>query len=49
MKTEECGYDTKRLFQLVNHLSGHKPDYPILARDTDKELADEFDDFSYRR
>ena len=45
MKIDECGYDTKRLFQLVNHLTGHKPDIPLLARDTDKELADEFADF----
>ena len=45
MKIEECGYDTNRLFQLVNHPTGYKPDNPQLARDTDKELANEFADF----
>ena len=44
-KIEECGSDGRKLPQLVNHLTGHKPENPLLARNTDKELADEFADF----
>ena len=32
----------KKLFQLVNHLTGCKPEIPLLTRNSDKELADEF-------
>ena len=45
MKIEECGYYTKIVFQLVNHLIGHKPDNPPPTRDTDKEITNEFADF----
>ena len=44
-KIEECGSDSKKLFQLVNHLTSHKPENPLLTRNTDKELANEFADF----
>ena len=33
------------MFQLVNHLTGHKPENPLPARNIRKELADEFADF----
>ena len=36
---------TQKIFQLVNHLTGHKPDNPLLARGTEQELANEFADF----
>ena len=45
IKIEECSHDTRKLFQLVNHLTGHKPDNPLLARGTKQELANEFTDF----
>ena len=45
MNTEECRHDTRKLFQLVNHLTGCKPDTPLPARDTEQELANEFADF----
>ena len=35
----------KKLFQLVNHLTGCKPENPLPTRNTDKELVDEFADF----
>ena len=38
----ECGSDSKKLFQLVNLLTGCKPEIPLLTRNSDKELADEF-------
>ena len=44
-KIEECGSDIKKSFKLMNHLTGHKPENPLPARTTDKELADEFTDF----
>ena len=44
-KIEECGSDTKTLFKLVNHLTGHIPENQLLARTTDKELADELSGF----
>ena len=44
-KIEECGSNSRKLFQLVNHLAGHKPENPLLPRNTDKELANEFADF----
>ena len=44
-KIEEHGSDTKKLFKLVNHLTGCKPKNPLPARTTDKELADEFANF----
>ena len=31
-KIEECGSDSKNLFQLVNHLTGHKPELPLPTR-----------------
>ena len=45
MKIEECGFDSKNLFLLVNHLTGCKPEIPLLTRNSDKELADEFANF----
>ena len=45
MKIEDCGSDSKKLFLLVNHLSGHKPEIPLPARKSDKELAEEFASF----
>ena len=45
MKIEECGSNSKKLFLLVNHLTGHKPEIPLLTRRSDKELADEFASF----
>ena len=44
-KIEECRSDTKNSFKLVNHVTGHKPKNPLLARTTDRELSDEFTDF----
>ena len=44
-KIDECGSDSKKLFQLVNHLTGHKPENPLPTSNTDKQLADEFADF----
>ena len=44
-KIEECGSDTKELFKLVNHLTGHMPENQLLARTSDEELADELSGF----
>ena len=44
-KIEECGSNSKKLFQLVNHLTGCKPELPLPTRRSDKELADEFANF----
>ena len=44
-KIEECSSNSRKLFQLVNHPTGQKPENPLLARNTNKELADEFADF----
>ena len=44
-KIEQCGSDTKKLFKLLNHLTGCKPEIPLPARTNDKELADGFTDF----
>ena len=44
MKTDECGSDSEKLFQLVNHLTGHKSENPLLTSNTDKELVDEYAD-----
>ena len=35
-KIEECGSDGKKLFQLVNHLTDHKPELPLPTRKSDK-------------
>ena len=45
MKIEECGSDSKKLFLLVKHLTGRKPEIPLPTRRSDKELADEFASF----
>ena len=45
-KIKECGSDSRKLFQLVNHLTGYKLDSPLLTRNNNKELADKFADFS---
>ena len=42
VKIEECGSDSKKLFPLVNHLTGHKPEIPLPTRSSDKELVEEF-------
>ena len=42
LKIVECGSNSKKLFQLLNHLTGHKPEIPLLTRNSDKELMDEF-------
>ena len=44
-KIEACDSDSKKLFLLVNHLTGHKPETPLPTRRSDKELADEFVSF----
>ena len=44
-KIEECGSDSKKLFQLVNHLTGHKPELPLPTRRSDTEYADEYQNF----
>ena len=41
MKIVEFGSNSKKLFQLVNHLTAHKLENPLLTRNADKELADE--------
>ena len=48
-KIEECGSDSKKLFQLVNHLTGCKPGLPLPTRKSDKELADEFANFFFSK
>ena len=48
-KIEECGSDSKKLFQLVNHLTGHKPELLLPTRRSDKELADEFANFFFSK
>ena len=48
-KIEECGSDSKKLFQLVKHLTGHKPELPLPTRRSDKELADEFTNFFFSK
>ena len=48
-KIEECGSDGKKLFQLVNHLTGHKLELPLPTRRPDKELADEFANFFFSK
>ena len=45
MKIEECGSDCKKLFLLVNHPTGLKPEIPLPTRRSDKELAEEFASF----
>ena len=45
MKIEECGSSSKRLFLLVNHLTGNKPEIPLPTRRSDRELAEEFASF----
>ena len=47
MKIEECGSNSKKLFLLVNHLTGHKPEIPLPTRRSDKELAEEFASFFF--
>ena len=42
MKIVECSSDSKNLFQLVNHLTGHTPEIPLPTRNLDKKLTDEF-------
>ena len=42
MKIVECGSDSKKLFQLVYHLTDHKPEIPLPTRNSDKQLANEF-------
>ena len=42
MKIKECGSNSKKLFLLVNHLTGHKPEIPLPTRQSDKELTDKF-------
>ena len=42
MKIMECGSDSKKLFQFINHLTDHKPEIPLPTRNSDKQLADEF-------
>ena len=42
MKIVEYGSDSKKLFQLVNHLTGCKPEIPLQTRNSDRELKDEF-------
>ena len=48
-KIKECGSDTKKSFKFVNHLTGCKPENPLLDWTTHKELGDEFADFSYKK
>ena len=45
MKIEECGSNNKKLFLLVNHLTGHKPEIPLPTRRSDKELTEELASF----
>ena len=42
-KVDKCGSDSKKLFQQVNHLTGHKPENPLPI--SNKELTDAFADF----
>ena len=37
------------MFQLVNHLTGHKPELLLPTRRSDKELADEFANFFFSK
>ena len=39
----------KNYFQLVNHLTGHKPELPLPPRRSDQELADEFANFFFSK
>ena len=48
-KIEECSSDSRKIFQLVNHLTGHKPENPLPARNINEELADEFADFFHKQ
>ena len=48
-KIEESGSDGKKLFQLVNHLTGHKQEVPLPTMRSDKELADEFAHFFFSK
>ena len=48
-KIEECGSHSKKLFQLVNHLTDHKPELPLPTRRSDKELADKFANFFFSK
>ena len=43
-----CSY-SKELFQLVNHLTGHKPELSLPTRRSDKELADKFANFFFSK
>ena len=44
-KNDKCGSDSKKLFQLVNHLTSCKPEDPLLTSNTDQELVYEYSNF----
>ena len=44
-KVKECGHDTKKLYKLINGITGRTTPNPLPSAKTDKELADKFADF----
>ena len=44
-KVKECGHDTKKLYNLINGITGRTTSNPMPPAKTDKELADKFADF----
>ena len=44
-KVLECGNDTKKLFSLVNYLTGDVHEKPVPEHSTDEQLANDFADY----
>ena len=44
-KIQDCRNDTHKLFQIINTLTGSKPENPMPECDNDQQLADEFAEF----
>ena len=44
-KIQDCGNDTRRLFQIINTLTGSNLENPMPECDDDQQLADEFAEF----
>ena len=44
-KIQDCRNDTRKLFQVINTLTGSNPENPMPECDNDQQLADEFAEF----
>ena len=45
LKVKECEGDTKKLYKLINNITGSQQENPILERSSDSELTDRFANF----